>query len=201
MSSLVKSKQRVREYGEVFTSKREVDAMFNLIGHEINRIESRILEPACGTGNFLIEALRIKLNVVEARYQKNKIEYEHYVITAISSLYGIDILEDNVRYCRERLYDYFDESYTSLYREQCSQGFRNSINFILSKNILWGDTLAMKMINEDKNPIILSEWSSAIGNMIKRKDYLFADLSESTLPLKPIMDFPARHFLELYLDA
>lgn len=84
------------DHGEVFTSEREVNAMLDLIKPETERIESRFLEPASGTGNFLIEVLHRKLNVVETRYKKSQREYERYAVIAVSSLYGIDILEDNV---------------------------------------------------------------------------------------------------------
>lgn len=109
----VTSKQRVIDHGEVFTAEREVNAMLDLVKHETERIESRFLEPACGTGNFLIEILKRKLTVVEQRYSKNQLEYERYAILAISSIYGIDILEDNAAKCRKRLFKIFDEKYTS----------------------------------------------------------------------------------------
>jgi type I restriction-modification system DNA methylase subunit len=90
----VKSKQRVANYGEVFTAQREVNAMLDLVKQETERIDSRFLEPACGTGNFLVEILKRKLTVVKNRYLKSQIEYERYAILALSSIYGIDILQD-----------------------------------------------------------------------------------------------------------
>ncbi len=89
----VKSKQRVRDFGEVLTPSHIVNAMLDLVKQETERIDSRFLEPACGTGNFLIEILNRKLRVVEARYAKNQLEYERYAVLAVSSIYGIDILE------------------------------------------------------------------------------------------------------------
>jgi type I restriction-modification system DNA methylase subunit len=80
----------------VFTSEREVHAMLDLVKQETERIDSRFLEPACGTGNFLVEILRRKLAIVEQRYGKNQIEYERYSIIAISSIYGVDLLQDNI---------------------------------------------------------------------------------------------------------
>ena len=98
----IKSKDRVANHGEVFTNIREVNAMLDLVKDETHRIDSRFLEPACGTGNFLIEVLRRKLEVVESRYKKSKIEFERYSILALSSIYGIDILEDNLKECKTR---------------------------------------------------------------------------------------------------
>lgn len=103
----IKSKDRVANHGEVFTNIREVNAMLDLVKDETHRIDSRFLEPACGTGNFLIEVLRRKLEVVESRYKKSKIEFERYSILALSSIYGIDILEDNLKECKTRLYELF----------------------------------------------------------------------------------------------
>ena len=104
----VRSKKRVTDHGEVFTNDREVNAMLDLVKHETERIDARFLEPACGNGNFLAEVLRRKLNVVEQRYSKSQIEWERYAVIAVSSIYGVDILEDNTQECRERLFN--DES-------------------------------------------------------------------------------------------
>ncbi|WP_304063639.1 hypothetical protein [Pedobacter glucosidilyticus] len=95
MTIQVKSKKRVTDHGEVFTSQREVSAMLDLVKHETERIDSRFLEPTCGNGNFLAEVLRRKLEIVNSRYSKNQVEWERYSIMAVSSIYGVDILEDN----------------------------------------------------------------------------------------------------------
>src|SRR5271156_1634216 len=103
MDKQVVSKQRVLDHGEVLTSNREVNAMLDLVKQEVERIDSRFLEPACGNGNFLTAILERKLRVVENRYGKSQLDYERYAILAMSSIYGIDILEDNVQQCRHRL--------------------------------------------------------------------------------------------------
>ena len=102
------SKKRVTNHGEVYTSRREVNAMLDLVKQEAERIESRFLEPACGTGNFLTEIMERKLCVVVSRYGKSQLDYERYAVLAVSSVYGIDILEDNVVECRKRLFEIFD---------------------------------------------------------------------------------------------
>jgi type I restriction-modification system DNA methylase subunit len=102
----VKTKKRVADHGEVYTASREVNAMLDLVKQETERIESRFLEPACGNGNFLIEVLTRKLAKIAARYGKSRLEYERYAVSAVASLYGIDILKDNVFECRSRLYNY-----------------------------------------------------------------------------------------------
>ena len=96
MEKQVVSRKRVADHGEVLTAKREVAAMLDLVKQETERIESRFLEPACGDGNFLTEILERKLRVVAARYGKSQLDYERNAVLAVSSIYGIDILEDNV---------------------------------------------------------------------------------------------------------
>jgi len=113
MQSQIVSKQRVADHGEVLTGKREVNAMLDLVKQETERIDSRFLEPACGNGNYLTVILERKLAVVEKHYGKSQLEFERYAVLAVSSIYGIDILEDNVRQCRHRLYGIFDSDYYS----------------------------------------------------------------------------------------
>lgn len=211
--SQVKSKKRVTDHGEVFTSEREVNAMLDLVKQETERIDSRFLEPACGNGNFLAEVLRRKLAVVEAKYKKSQLDYERYAIIAISSIYGVDILEDNAKECRERLFKIFDEQYTKLYKEECKEECRNSVKFLLKRNILWGN--ALNFTNPvTKEAIVFSEWSVITGNMIKRRDFLFEELipnnndlfisnaisvetGKSVFIPKPIKGFPPKDIFKL----
>lgn len=214
-STQMKSKKRVSDHGEVFTSEREVDAMLDLVKQETERIDSRFLEPACGTGNFLVEILRRKLAIVESRYKNSQLEYERYAVIAISSSYGIDILEDNVIECRKRLFEIFDKQYTSFYTSNCKEECRTSIKYILERNILRGDALTLKTVGNGDEPIVFSEWSAVNGSMVKRKDFTLANLLEAEaqkvpgglfddvyetdpafLP-KSIKDYPLTHFLKL----
>jgi len=172
----IKSKKRVADHGEVFTAKREVNAMLDLVKHETERIESRFLEPACGNGNFLIEILERKLNIVENRYNRSQIEFEMNAVIAISSLYGVDILNDNVIECRKRLYKCFNEKYDKLYKEKCKEDCRKTVDFILSKNIIWGDALDYKMVNDKSTFITFCEWSPLNDFMIKRRDFTLQQL-------------------------
>ncbi len=212
MAEQVKSKKRVADHGEVFTHEREVKAMLDLVKHETERIDSRFLEPACGNGNFLAEVLQRKLNVVDQRYSKSQIEWERYAVLAISSIYGVDILEDNAQECRDRLFTIFDERYTVLFKDNCKEECRRSAMFLFGRNILWGD--ALDFTNpETKQPIIFSEWSAVNGSMLKRRDYMFKFLVEQTHQFsvfndegnaaaidEPIKDYPLVHFLRLGED-
>ena len=112
MARQVKSKQRVADHGEVFTAEREVKAMCDLVADECLRIDSRFLEPACGDGNFLAEILTRKLDVVIKKYKRNPVDYEKNALLALGSIYGVDILADNVQACRERLFMIWDKAYT-----------------------------------------------------------------------------------------
>jgi len=208
----VKSKKRVTDHGEVFTSECEVNAMLDLVKQETERIDSRFLEPACGDGNFLAEVLRRKLAVVDNRYGKSQLEWERYAIIAISSIYGVDILEDNANECRNRLFNIFNEKYTSFFKNKCKDECFRGVKFLLNRNILWGD--ALDFTNpETKKPIIFSEWSPVNGSMFKRRDYVFRFLVEKSHQFslfndegqpaaidEPIKDFPIVHFLKLGED-
>ena len=194
------------------TGEREVNAMLDLVKQETERIDSRFLEPACGTGNFLIEVLRRKLRVVEARYRKSQVEYERYAILAVSSLYGIDILEDNAEECRKRLFEVFDASYTRLFKKKAKEQCRETARYILKRNIVHGDALSLKTVGENPRPIIFSEWSFVNGSLLKRRDFafhelvnhaslrelpLFSDLGEEAFIPKPVKEYPPVHFLEV----
>ena len=142
MTKQVKSKQRVADHGEVFTAEREVKAMCDLVKTETARIDSRFLEPACGDGNFLAEILSRKLAVVKKKYKKFPMDYEKNSILAVSSLYGVDILQDNCEACRERLYRMWDKEYKAVCKKEVSEDCRRSVRFILSRNIVCGNALS-----------------------------------------------------------
>lgn len=205
MEKQVVSRERVANHGEVYTNTREVNAMLDLVKQETERIDSRFLEPACGHGNFLIEVLSRKLKVVEDRYKKSQTEFECYSIIAVSSLYGIDILEDNVLFCRKRLFDKFNAVYKKIYKNEIKNECINTIEFILSKNIAWGDALTFQTASNPPRPIIFSEWSPATKGFIKRRDYsfegllihaeieslpLFSDMGDGVFIPRPVKDCP-----------
>ncbi len=166
---------RVKNFGEVFTNPKEVEAMLNLVKNETQRIESRFLEPACGDGNFLIKILERKLDIVEKKYNNSQIEYERYAFQAICSLYGVEFLIDNVCSCRDRLYNHFKKIYEKFFLTNLNSKFLSSIKYIISRNILWGDALTLTEPN-NKKPIIFSEWSFIKGSLVQRSDYTLSDL-------------------------
>jgi hypothetical protein len=213
----IKTKQRVADYGEVYTAPREVNAMLDLVKQETERVESRFLEPACGNGNFLIEVLTRKLAKIASRYGKSRsnsscLEYERYAVTAVSSLYGIDILEDNVLQCRGRLFAYFQTQYIDHFGLFPNDDLPDTVKYILDRNIIWGDALTLQTVGDNPKPIVFSEWSLVLGNMVKRRDFtfselldyqvdnsltLFSDAGDKVLIPKPSAEFPPVHYLKI----
>ena len=174
-NSQIKSKKRVAEHGEVFTNEREVKAMCDLVAQECDRIDSRFLEPACGDGNFLAEILTRKLATVKKLYKSNPYDYERYSVLAVTSVYGVDILADNVAECRERLFKLWDKDYKSVCKKAVTQETREAVKYILSKNILCGNALTLMCVDENQKdtetPIIFPEWSLMLGTKLKRRDF------------------------------
>ena len=225
----IKSRERVAERGEVFTAEREVNAMLDLVKQETERIDSRFLEPACGTGNFLVEILRRKLEVVKRQYQKQLGELELQTTIALSSIYGVDIMKDNVEECCQRLLDIVCNWYTEVHPQQkaASEKLKSTWSYLLHRNILWGDALTLRepvsqdatiIEKQNANPITFSEWSF-ISDMVMRKDYHLAALvqaqsasvpfikndqgNEVFLPPEPIREYRPIHYLKIaaYYDT
>lgn len=177
----IKSKKRVSDHGEVFTAEREVKAMCDLVKDECVRIDSRFLEPACGDGNFLVEILNRKLAVVKDKYRRSAYDWERYSLLALGSLYGVDLLADNCQACRERLFEIWNKEYKKVCKKECNDDTRNAAKFVLERNIVCGDALSLRCVDENQKdngiPIVFSEWSFPQNNaFIHRKDYTFAEL-------------------------
>jgi hypothetical protein len=203
VASLIKSRQRVIDHGEVFTPPEIVDAMLDLVKTESERIDSRFLEPACGSGNFLIAVLRRKLAVVESRYGKNEFERRHYALLALMSLYGIEILEDNVAECQQNLL----EEWTSFVDD--SQ-WAAAARAVLEANIVWADALTMKTCTGPKQYIVFAEWSYLGKGRYQRRDFRYDTLTqmssfgEDTLfgsekhdVFQPVREYPPMTYLEV----
>ena len=141
--------------------------------------------------------------MVRLRYKKSQWEYEKNALIAVMSIYGIDIMEDNVYECRKRIFDYVKQEYKASFKTKISENFLQIVKFILSKNILCGDALSMKTI--EGVPIIFAEWAFVKGSLVQRRDFsyeqlltqndkdtLFGDFIE-----KPIKIYPITHYLRL----
>ena len=201
----IKSKKRVVNHGEVFTNEREVKAMCDLVDNETQRIDSRFLEPACGDGNFLAEILERKLNIVSKKYKKSSYDWERYSLLALGSMYGVDILSDNVKACRERLFSIWQDEYKKTCKKYCNDDTQESARFILTKNIVCGNALDLKCVDESANetniPIVFSEWTFPFNDArMQRKDYTFAGLLEKSESQKKInTNDDSSKFIEQYI--
>ena len=138
--SLIKSKQRVADHGEVFTPEWLVDAMLDLVKDETERLDSRFLEPACGSGNFLTKILKRKLATVETKYAKSNFDRNHYAVLSLMCIYGVELLQDNIEECKANLLEIFAE-YLNLLPEDALYG---CADYVLTQNIVHGDALTMK---------------------------------------------------------
>lgn len=175
MSKQIKSKKRVTDHGEVFTNEREVKAMCDLVKDETERIDSRFLEPACGNGNFLSEILQRKLEVCKKQYRKSPFDYERNSILALTSIYGVELLKDNVDACINRLYEIWNTEYTRVCKSEANDICRESALYILQHNILCGNALSLMRVDDKgkdtEEPIIFAEWSFVMGDKLKRRDF------------------------------
>ena len=154
--------------------------MLDLVADECLRPDSRFLEPACGDGNFLVAILRRKLTELRRKYKKSSRDYEKMAIVAIGSLYGVDIMNDNVLACRERLFSIWNEEYTAHCDGDASDEAREAARFIIGRNIINGNALTLKCVDADGNdtnaPIVFSEWTLIGGTQMQRSDYTMDDL-------------------------
>ena len=173
--SQIKSKERVAERGEVFTAEREVKAMCDLVGNMCEDYSKRFLEPACGDGNFLAEILSRKLTIIKKKYKRSAYDFERFSVFAVSSIYGVDIMQDNVTECRKRLYEIWEKEYKAICKKECNDETRAAVRYILDKNILCGNALTLMCVDaeqQDTNePIIFPEWSVTGGTSLKRRDF------------------------------
>ena len=172
--NLIKSKKRVADHGEVFTPAWMVEAMLDLVKGETERIDSRFLEPACGSGNFLVQALRRKLAAVELKYGQSDFEKRHYALLGLMCIYGIELLSDNIAECRANLLDIFAE-YLGLAE---ADDLYRAANFVLSLNLVHGDALTMKA--GDGQPITFAEWGYLGKGKFQRRDFRFDVLTGSS---------------------
>lgn len=167
----VKSASRVREHGEVLTARREVEAMLDLVKNESERIDSRFLEPACGDGNFLGAILERKLKIVSSKYRSKKADFEVQMISALGSIYGIDLLEDNIELAQERMFEIACNCYKESLKVNPDEDFKKIIKFILKKNILQGDSL------NEIDKIVFTQWS-LIGYQVQIEEYSFSQMNQ-----------------------
>ncbi len=169
---LVKSKQRVADHGEVFTPAWMVEDMLDLVKHESERIDSRVLEPACGSGNFLVPVLSRKFATVQARHGRSEFEKRHYALLALMCVYGIELLEDNAEECRDNLAELFN----AFLGIDATDEWATAARVVLAVNIVRGDALTMTLSNG--SPITFAEWGYLGKGKFQRRDFRYDELTQ-----------------------
>ena len=206
MERQVKSKQRVADHGEVFTPAWMVEAMLDLVKGETERIDSRFLEPACGSGHFLVRILQRKFAAVELKFGKSAFEKRQYTLLALMCAYGIELLADNIAECRANMLEILVD-YLNLNQ---SDDLYLAASYVLSQNLIHGDALTMSA--SDGQPITFAEWGYLGKGKFQRRDFrldaltgasaysqegdLFADLGKHEL-FTPTKTYPPMRVSEL----
>ena len=220
----VKSRERVAKHGEVFTNPREVNAMLDLVQDQITRMDATFLEPACGSGNFLVEILRRRMAYLNQKYKTSLIQYQPATVQAVCGLYGIELLNDNAAECRERLLATFAQHYLPPF--QAAEDYPrllDAVRRVLAKNIVCGDALNYR--DSDGLPIVFIQWQfspkpgGTIPIFVMPKAYEFQDTVQTKggehsdanlfaerqtadngqIPriVKPLKIFPRTHYFEI----
>lgn len=208
--NLIKSKQRIADHGEVFTPAWMVEAMLDLVKDETERIDSRFLEPACGSGNFLVKILKRKLAAVEVKFGKSEFEKRQYALLAVMCAYGIELLEDNIGECRANMLEVFAD-YLGI---DPADDFYRAASHVLSQNLVHGD--ALTMLDRAGEHIVFAEWGYLGKGKFQRRDFrldaltqmssvggegsLFAELGKHEV-FTPIQTYPPMTVRELAAAA
>jgi hypothetical protein len=190
--SQIKSKQRVADHGEVFTPPHLVAAMLDLVKNETQRIDSRFLEPACGSGNFLIKILQRKLDVVKQKYGKSEFENRHYSLLAVMSVYGIELLSDNIAECRKNVLEILS-LHLSIGEDDV---LRNVASYVLSQNLVHGDAMTMK--THDGDAITFAEWGYLGKGKYQRRDFRYDVMTKNSVVKSKDSLFAYTPDLEVY---
>jgi N-6 DNA Methylase len=168
----MKSRQRVGDHGEVFTPAWVIEDMLDLVKPESERVDSRFLEPACGSGNFLIPVLCRKLNTVRLRHGRNDFEKRHYALFSLMCVYGIELLSDNVAECRTNLLsvlvDFLDIAEANVWTRAAHE--------VLRVNIVHGDALTMTTASGEA--ITFPEWGYFGRGKFQRRDFGYDSLTQ-----------------------
>lgn len=169
---LVKSRKRVADHGEVFTPRWLVDNMLDLVKDETERIDSRFLEPACGSGNFLVPVLERKLQAVRVKYGRSDFEHRHYALLGLMCIYGIELLSDNVAECRDNV--------AATFARDLKLGTGDALfaaaRAVVAVNIVQGDALALT--DASAAPIAFPEWAYIGRGKYQRRDFRFDALTQ-----------------------
>ena len=195
MDGQIRSKERVRDLAEVFTAEREVNAMLDLLGDVNLNITARYLEPACGNGNFLVAILERKMKVVLSLKPRQR-EFEFLTLQAVTSIYGVDIMEDNVLQARDRMRVQIVDAYSEhLNTMRPHDGFYPALDLILETNIQVGDML------NGVDRLVMTEFTTPKPHHFARARFRLHEMmrrpGELYAPPKPFERLPATPYWRL----
>lgn len=183
---LMKSKHRVQKHGEVFTPQWVIDKMMAIPGikEKTEDVFATFLEPSAGEGAFLLAIEDMKLRFVTGRYSKDT--WGRYSLWALSSIYGIEFLEDNLAVARQNMLDLFINYCDTVHNARISQqsDLYKSARTIIWANVVQGDTLTHKNLLGEC--ITFSRWTRIPKTLFKVQrvpftySSLFPDESSST---------------------
>lgn len=199
---LIKSADRVKNNGEVFTPKRIVELMLDQpeITAKISDLHATFLEPSAGEGAFLVELLKRKLHVA-MKLSKSSRSFNINSLIALSTLYGIEFMEDNVEMLVMNMMMTFNREYESIMRENYdakpNQHVEDSAKIIIQANMQQGDTL--KRINSEGDPIIFSEWKDFGTGKVQRTEYTFESIINQDGPTGTVKG--ATEEMDLFADT
>lgn len=187
-SPIIKSRERVKQHGEVFTPQEIVNQMINLPGlnDDITNPLKKVLEPACGEGIFLTSILKRRLDFLTMHYCKQFKQYEELSLLSLTTLYGIELLRDNREKCFENMENVFMDYYSKIAHENnqlIDLDVINSAKHIIMNNIVQGNFLT-GTDNKDR-PIIFNEW-----------EIVPTEYDENNLPNAPIQIQRIEHFFD-----
>ena len=191
----MRSKQRVADHGEVFTPPEIVEAMLDLVRDETERIDSRFLEPACGSGNFIVAVLRRKLRAVETKFGKSDFETRHYALLALMCIYGIELLPDNIAECRANMLETLAEYLELEDSHECLR----AASLVLAANVVHGD--AMTMLTSEGGPITFAEWGYLGKGRFQRRDFRLSSLTTASAFDEPGTLFADRGEHEIFTPS
>lgn len=160
------------DHGEVFTPPWMVETMLDLVRAETERVDARVLEPACGSGNFLVAVLHCKLAAVDRKFGRSDFDRRQYALLSAMCVYGIELLADNVAECRENLVAITTEH---LQLEK-SDDLVRAASYVLAQNVVHGDALAMR--TAEGEPIVFAEWGYLGKGRFQRRDFRYDVLAQ-----------------------
>lgn len=147
----IKSKDRVSNFGEVFTPAWLVDEMLDLVRPSLLEPDFRVLEPACGTGNFLVRIAELRMQKIVDELSDGESLFPK-ILMAMRTLFGVELQRDNVDECKSALI----EAALRHLPDDVSGDHLDAMKMIVEENILCGN--ARSWTDESGEPLLIPVW-------------------------------------------